>query len=56
MCCDEAEQLGRERLLRQRHRAVTRDARRHLDDVVVGEPGERAVVADVDLVHGAVAR
>ena len=31
------------------------DARRHLDDVVVGQPGERAVVAHVDDVHGAVA-
>ena len=32
-------------------RGRRRDARRHLDDVVVGEPRERAVVPDVDLVH-----
>ena len=36
-------------------RPVRLDPRRHLDDVVVGEPGERARVPDVDLVHVAVA-
>ncbi len=50
----EAEQLGRERRLRQRLGPAAIDARRHLDDVVGGEPGERAVVSNVDLVHGAV--
>ena len=52
---DEPEQLRRERRLRQRLRPRLRHARRHLDDVVVGEPGERARVAQVDLVDGAVA-
>ncbi len=51
----ETEQLGRERRLRQRDEPAGLDARRHLDDVVVREAGERAVVTDVHLVHGAVA-
>ena len=51
----QAEQLGRERRLRSGSAPGRVDARRHLDDVVVREPGERAVVAHVDLVHGAVA-
>ena len=54
-CCVKAEQLGLERALGQRDEAARVDARRHLDDVVVGEPGERAVVAHVDLVHRVVA-
>ena len=41
--------------LRQRHGAVRAHARRDLDDVVVGEPGERAAVAHVDDVDRAVA-
>ena len=44
----EPEQLGRERRLLERLRASGGDARRDLDRVVVGEAGERAVVADVD--------
>ena len=51
----EPEQLRCERLLRQRHDPAVLNARRHLDDVVVGEAGEHAVVPDVDLVHGVVA-
>ncbi len=53
---DEPEQLRRERRLRQRLRAVRADPRRHLDDVVGREPGERAAVAHVDDVDGAVVR
>ena len=52
---DEPEQLGRERRLRERLDPVAGNAGRHLDHVVVGEPGKRPVVADVDLVHRAVA-
>ena len=44
----EAEELWRERRLRQRHRAVRRDSRRNLDDVVVSESDQRAVVPRVD--------
>ena len=53
---DEPEQLRRERRLRAAapgRRGA--DARGHLDDVVVGQPGERAVVAHVDHVDRAVA-
>ena len=52
----EAEQLRSERRLRQRDGYAVLDARRDLDDVVVGEPRERAVVPDVDLVQLAGAR
>ena len=45
------EQFRCERRLRQRDGDAVLDARRHLDDVVVGEPRERAVVPDVDLVQ-----
>ena len=44
----QAEQLGRERPLRQRHGARASDPGRYLDDVVVGKAGERAPVLDVD--------
>ena len=52
---DEPEQLRRERRLGERLRPVAADPRRDLDHVVVGQPGERAAVADVDHVHVAVA-
>src|SRR5439155_828954 len=45
---DEAEQLGRERWLRQRRGPDSADPCRHLDRVVVGEAGEGAVVPQVD--------
>src|SRR5207247_10578848 len=48
---DEPEELGRERLLRKRLRPVAAHTRRHLDDVVVRQARERAVVARVDDVH-----
>ena len=47
----EAEQLRCERCLRQRDGYAVLDARRDLDDVVGGEPRERALVPDVDLVQ-----
>ena len=50
----EPEQLRRERRLGKRDEAPVLDPRRNLDDVVVREAGERAVVPDVDLVHDAV--
>ena len=53
---DEPEELWSERRLWQRLRPVPPDAGRHLDDVVGRQSGERLAVADVDLVHGAVAR
>ncbi len=49
------EQLGGERLLWQRVGTVTIDPGRHLDQVVVGQAGQRAGVGHVDLVHRAVA-
>src|SRR5207237_4269578 len=52
---DEAEQLGREWLLRQRLCSVGADPCWELDDVVVREAGEGAVVADVDHLDLAVA-
>jgi len=51
----ETEELRCERRLRQGLGAVLRHASRQLDDVVVGETRDRAVVADVDDVHRAVA-
>ena len=45
---DEAEEFGRERRLRQWPRTLPAHLRRHLDDVVVCEPGQNIAVAHVD--------
>ena len=47
----QAEQLGRERPLRHRDGAPPPDPRRHLDDVVIGKPDQRAAVAHIDYLH-----
>ena len=48
---DEAEELRRERPLRERRRAVRADLGGKLDDVVVRKPRDSAVVAHVDHLH-----
>ena len=50
----EPKELRRERRLRQGREAPVLHPRRNLDDVIVRQPGERAVISDVDLVHDAV--
>ena len=50
----EPKELRRERRLGKGREAPVLHPRRNLDDVIVRQPGERAVISDVDLVHDAV--
>ena len=50
----EPEELRRERRLGQGDEAPVLDPRRNLDDVIVRQPGDGAVISHVHLVHDAV--